>query len=184
MLDDIILWYHQALNHIGMKRLEDTINAHFWHPRLQARVKQLISKCDACQRYKLNRHSYSHLPPREALVAPWHEVAVDLIGPFKVPLPNGRTLSLQALTIIDTVSKLAKIILVRNKTAKHVGQQFENSWLSRYPRPARCLFDQGTEFLGKGFQSVLHNAGIKPVPLTVKNPTGNAICERLHQTIE
>ena len=111
-------------------------------------------------------------------------MAVDLIGPFKVPLPNGRTLSLQALTTIDTVSNLAEIILVRNKTAKHVGQQFENSWLSRYPRPVRCLFDQGNEFLGEGFQEILHDAGIKPVPLTVKNPTVNAICEHLHQTIE
>ena len=44
LLDDIILWYHQALNHIGMKRLWDTINAHFWHPRVQARVEQLIKK--------------------------------------------------------------------------------------------------------------------------------------------
>ena len=184
MLDAIIQFYHLALNHIGMTRLRDTIGTHFHHPRLEQRIEHIVSRCDACQRYKINTKSYSHLPPRETLISPWQEVAVDLIGPFKVPLPNDRVLSLQALTIVDTVSNLAEIILVRNKTAKHVGQQFANAWLSRYPRPLRCIYDQGNEFLGEGFQAELARHGIDGVALTVKNPQSNAICERLHQTIE
>ena len=30
---------------------------------------------------------------------------------------------------------------------------------------------------------MLQNAGIRPVPLTAKNPQSNALCERLHLTI-
>ena len=52
------------------------------------------------------------------------------------------------------------------------------------PRPVECIFDQGGEFIGQAFQQVLQTHGIQPKPTTVKNPQANAICERLHQTVE
>jgi transposase InsO family protein len=73
---------------------------------------------------------------------------------------------------------------VHNKTSAHVALQFENAWLARYPRPIECIFDQGGEFIGRPFQQVLLTHGILPRPTTVKNPQANAICERLHQTVE
>ena len=92
-------------------------------------------------------------------------------------------LTFQALTVIDTATNFCEIIRIYDKTARHVGLQLENSWLSRYPRPVRCLFDQGGEFIGHAFTQVLRNHGVKPVPLTAKNPQSNALCERLHLTI-
>jgi hypothetical protein len=87
------------------------------------------------------------------------------------------------LTIIDTVTDYCEVICVFNKTAAHVGQPFENAWLSRYPRPIECIFEQGHEFTGLGFTYVLRRHRIDPRPTTVKNPQANAICERLHQTV-
>jgi transposase InsO family protein len=55
-------------------------------------------------------------------------------------------------------------------------------WLTRYPRPERCIFDNGNEFLGKDFQDQLETHGIKAVPTTVKNPQANYV-ERVHQTL-
>jgi transposase InsO family protein len=75
------------------------------------------------------------------------------------------------------------VILLRNKTAAHVGYQLETQWLNRYPKPAKCIFDQGNEFLGEAFQAVLRRRGVKPSASTVKNPQSNAVCERLHQSI-
>jgi transposase InsO family protein len=61
--------------------------------------------------------------------------------------------------------------------------QFENIWLSRYPRPQHCTHDQDTDFIGAEFQYMLMRSGIKDVPTTVRNPQANAICEQLHQLI-
>ncbi|CAB9507058.1 Retrotransposon protein [Seminavis robusta] len=61
--------------------------------------------------------------------------------------------------------------------------QLENQWLSRYPKPERCVYDQGGEFLGEDFQKVLRRHGLHPGGSTVKNPQSNAVCERLHQSI-
>eukprot|EP00978_Attheya_sp_CCMP212_P001024 scaffold2113_cov63-Attheya_sp.AAC.6 len=69
-----------------MSRTEDTINTHFYHPKIWERVITLCSKYDTCQQYKANTRDYGHLPPREADMEPWQEVAVDLIGPWKVKL--------------------------------------------------------------------------------------------------
>ncbi len=61
--------------------------------------------------------------------------------------------------------------------------RFENEWLSRYPRPSRCIHDQGPEFMGVDFQRILLLNGIKDVATTIKNPQANAVCERMHQTV-
>jgi hypothetical protein len=181
MLDDLINWYHTTLNHIGMTRLYETIATHFHHPRLKARVEQRVTNCDACQRNKAIGPGYGELPERDAQLLPWNEVAVDLIGPWKISI-DGQELEFNALTCIDPVTNLVELVRIQNKTAAHVGMTFENTWLSRYPRPMRCVHDNGGEFLGADFQRILELNGIKDVPTSVKNPQSNAICERMHQT--
>jgi hypothetical protein len=59
--------------------------------------------------------------------------------------------------------------------------QFENTWLSRYPKPLHCIHDQGGEFTGFPFQRLLHN--IHSHPTSVKNPQANAICKKMHQAV-
>ena len=60
----------------------------------------------------------------------------------------------------------------------------DEAWLSRYPRPVRIVFDQGTEYKNIDFESHLVNLGIKPVPTSVKNPQANAILERVHSVMK
>ena len=131
---------------------------------------------------KNNARQYGHLPPRVAGIFPWRTVAVDLIGPWKIKV-NGVPLEYNALTCIDPVTNLTEIIRIRNKTSKHVADQFANCWLSRYPRPIQCIHDNGGEFIGHEFQMLLDQAGIKSKPTTVKNPQANSICERMHKTV-
>ena len=65
---------------------------------------------------------------------PWHEVAVDLVGPWTIKL-HGQGLKFSALTSIDTVTNYPELARINNKTSEHVAQQFENSWPSGYPKP-------------------------------------------------
>ena len=59
---------------------------------------------------------------------------------------------------------------------------FNNTWLSRYPRPRRVIFDNGSEFK-KDFVPLLTSFDIKPVCTTVENPQANGPVERVHQVI-
>jgi len=103
MLDLIIKFYHQALNHLGVNRLIDSITLYFHHTHLYARAEQIITSCEVCQKYKQQGKCYGILPARDARLAPWQEVAVDLIGPWSVEV-HGNTLTFNALTMINTVS--------------------------------------------------------------------------------
>jgi hypothetical protein len=147
MIDDLINWHHVTLNHIGMTRLCETIATHFHHPRSKSRVEQRVANCDACQRNKAMGPGHGKLPERDAQLLPWNEVAVDLIRPWKISV-DGQELEFNALTCIDPITDLVELTRMQRKTAAHVGMIFENTWLSRCPRPMRCVQDNGGEFLG------------------------------------
>ena len=74
------------------------------------------------------------MPPKIVTGAPWNEVALDLIGPWKIKLKTRskkKTYEFMALTAIDPFSNLPEIIRINNKTSRHVADQFNNLWLSR-----------------------------------------------------
>ena len=56
-------------------------------------------------------------------------------------------------------------------------------WLSKYPKPNKCVYDNGNKFLGKGFQDILEKHKIKGRATTVKNAQSIGICERMYQTM-
>ncbi len=64
-----------------------------------------------------------------------------------------------------------------------MAKKYAQVWLTRYPWPARCIHDNGGEFIGPEFQLLLEGCQIKDVPTTIKKPQANAICERMHQTV-
>ena len=82
MVDKIIRWYYLVLGHAGIVCLYQTISTHFVHPFLKVRIEQVVKSCDRCLRAKLPGAGYGKLPPREATLVPWYEVAVDLVGPW------------------------------------------------------------------------------------------------------
>lgn len=84
---------------------------------------------------------------------------------------------------IDRVTGLAELIRIQETTSMHVTAKFEECWLTRYPRPMSCCHDNGGKFTGWEFQQCLSDFGIKDVSTTSRNPTGNAICERMHRTV-
>ena len=84
---------------------------------------------------------------------PWHTVAVDLIGPWKMKI-QGVDVEFRALTIVDNDMNLLEAVRIENTRAQHIADLFENTWLSRYPRPVKCIHDKGTEFTGSEFQQM------------------------------
>ena len=183
LLEQLIIWYHIILSHPGTTRLFQTIHTNFYHPKLYKSITNITQNCVTCQTYKNTLRGYGHLPTKEITFKPWFNVAVDLIGPWNIKVGQ-QLFTLDALTMIDTDTNLTEACTIQQKTSQHVAMRFENTWLSRYPKPMRCIHDNGGEFIGHPFQQMLHLHNITDVPTTIKNPQANAICERMHQTVE
>ena len=95
-------------------------------------MDRIVQECSICQKYKLAGPGYGQLPPRNAPLIPWDEVAVDLIGPWNIKM-NNQEFIFNALTCIDPVTNLAELIRISNKSSAYVAMKFENNWLARYP---------------------------------------------------
>jgi transposase InsO family protein len=182
--NNLIQWYHEMLRHPGASRLYKTLNKKFYVKGLRSKINRHVRACRTCQTYKRsNNKKYGKLPAKKLNnYQPWDTVCVDLIGPYSVETDKG-DVTLHCLTIIDPVTYWVEVVEIKNKTAEEVALQFDRTWLSRYPRPNFCIFDKGSEFIGKEFQEMLESFGIEPQPITTKNPQANAIIERMHGTL-
>lgn len=176
------MFFHKVLGHAGEVRVYDSIRARFHHPKLKAMVEQVRKDCQVCRQHKLQGPGYGELAARQVTAVPWEEVHVDLIGPWTIPI-NGMEVEFNALTCIDPVTNLVELARIDRKTSQHIAQKFENCWLSRYPMPMKCVHDNGGEFIGWEFQQLLERCGIRDCPTTSRNPQGNSVCERMHQTV-
>ena len=116
-------------------------------------------------------------------MALWEQVDVDLIGPWTVDVKTGSFCEFMALTCIDRVTGLTKLIRIDDRTAMHVAAKFDKCWLLQYPWPITCCHDNGREFMGWEFQQLLTDFGIKDVPTTSSNPSSDGICKCMHQTV-
>ena len=130
MLDETVKWFHTVMGHPSEKRLRMTLQEWYYHPKLQYTIDRF--KCSQCPMHKLSGCGYGLLPEREVRIAPWEEVAIDLIGPWTVKI-NGRKVEFNALMCIDTASNLVELVRIDNKTSLHIRNKFMQSWLARYP---------------------------------------------------
>ena len=185
MLGPIVHWYHKTLAHSpGMDRLEALVRRTFFHPKICDAVRSIVSNCPISPMVRTTYKPYGALAPHDAPIAPWSEVHVNCIGPWKVQVPSSKPIHFYALTCINPVTNLIEIIRFEGPpTAKKVKSLFENHWLACYPRPLRIVHDNGSEFLGHDFQFPLDYAGIKPVRISAHTPTSNSIIESSHKII-
>ena len=170
-----VQWTHSLLGHVGVNRLTDTLSSRFWFPNMKLMIEQAIKKCSFYQRNKIVHKQYTYLPPKSIQhLTPWDEVHVDMIKPWKIVI-NKLEYQFRAVTCIDAVIGLPEVIPVEDEKSSTVANDFENNWLSQYPRPRHCVHDNGNEFLGHEFGQMLTRNNIQAVPTTVKNPQSNAL---------
>jgi hypothetical protein len=176
-------WYHNQLCHPGINRTEQTIRQQFTWPRLSKHVQEACSRYDTCQLTKKAKKKYGKLPAKEAEIEPWDVLCVDLIGPYNIERKGKKTLILHAVTMIDPATGWFEVKQIPNKRADTIANIVETTWLTRYPRPSKCITDRGTECMAEFAAMIKDDYGITLRKITTRNPQVNAILERIHQTI-
>jgi hypothetical protein len=119
------------------------------------------------------RNKYEHLSFKEIEDNPWGTVCVELTGPYIVTDKHDTKFTSQALTICDPETGWLEIAEIRDKSSEGTAKILDQTWLCTYPRPKRCIHENGNEFLGKEFQELLKSYAIKSFEKTVKNSEAN-----------
>jgi len=99
-----------------------------------------------------------------------------MIGPLTVRQPTGKSLQLQALTMIDPATGWFEIKDVAKIDSDCCSQAFGDTWLCRYPRPQYLGFDGGKEFKML-FDEMRENYGMTKKLSSPYNPQANGIIE-------
>ena len=73
---------------------------------------------------------------------------------------------------------ISEVLIIYQYSAR-ISQLFNEVWRSRYPRPCKVIFNNGSEFK-KNFILLLKDFDVKPTCTAIKNPQENAILERIH----
>jgi hypothetical protein len=175
----IIEWIHTQGQHIGCTKTYKTLHPLFYWPNMHSEIVAYINKCK-CQKFKSQNKEYAKLTgilPNEPV---FNCIGIDLQGPFDFDYPAEER---YILSIIDHGSRWVELVALENALSETITREFENTWILRYPRPSKVVSDQGPQFMAKEFKDMLSNYGIKHVPTVTYNPTGNSICERIHNFI-
>ena len=178
----VIAWYHKYLVHPGQTRMEETLRQTLTWPKMREDIRAFVRTCPKCQLCKRQCKKYGKLPLKQAEPPkPWNRVNVDMIGPLTVKTPNG-TKELLALTMIDPATGWFEVKDVTNATAEACMEAFDDTWLSRYPRPQFIGYDGGSEYKNV-FDEMRANYGMTRRVSTSYNPQSNGIIERVHQVL-
>ncbi|POM60986.1 Pol protein [Phytophthora palmivora] len=174
--EEITEWYHLNLVHPSAKRQYHTMRTSFYWSGMEKSIVTFSKNCLTCKRSKLHGgpQRYGKLPPRDLeIVDPFDIVHVDTMGPYG----NERS---YALTVIDEATRWLEVSIQSDNHGRTTAENFDTTWLCRYRRPKEVIFDRGNEFNTSEFREILKSYAIKAVPISVKNPQANAICERVH----
>ena len=77
--------------------------------------------------------------------------------------------------------EIAEVPILDQYSAR-IYQIFNEVWVSRYPRPHKVIFDNGSKFK-RNLIPFLKYFSIKTTCITIKNIEENAILERNHQVV-
>jgi len=105
-----------------------------------------------------------------------------MIGPLTVRQPNGKSLQLQALTMMDPATGWFEIKDVAKIDSDCCSQAFDDTWLCCHPRP-QCLGFDGEKEFKLSFDEMRENCGMTKQLSSPHNPKADGITERIHQVI-
>jgi len=159
LVQSVVSWYHDNLNHLGIQRTFKTINMHFTCKGLRRIVETHVSSCAICAKQKRSNKQHGLITPSEAVYKPWECVHIDLFGPWSFECSDGKPRQIQAASIIDSGLRWIELHEYKSKSSEDISLLFDREWLCRYPRPRMVVFDNGNEFTSE-LHELLRSYGI------------------------
>ena len=87
ILQPVVSWYHDNLNHPGICRTFETININFAAKCLCCLVEKYVLSCPICLKHKNPSKKYDHLPPSTSTLGNVSTlISLLVLGPLNVSM--------------------------------------------------------------------------------------------------
>ena len=156
--------------HCGLQKTWETAKTMFFWPGLKNQIKQMIERCDACQRFRPSQ-------PIEPLIHttadfPMHKVSADLAQ------AGGKTY----LIMVDRFSGYPFVAQLSNQSTSAIVTHMLH-WFRTYGFPTSIRTDGGPQFRGP-FKEFCRNSGIDHENTSPYHPQSNGHAEAAVKNIK
>lgn len=165
--------------HPGINATISKLKENYWWPRLREDVTSEINQCLTCQKQKPDRNRPGGTMHSFHIFQPGEQVAIDLIEKITESL-NGNQFIIVA---VDMFTRFVEAKAVPDKSAPTL-TQFLVEYCGRYGVPHSVLTDNSTTFCNEFTNQVIKVFGAEHFKATPYHSQGNAVVERVNQTLE
>ena len=172
---------HEGLtgSHIGLARTTQQVRRRAYWRGWRADVRRFCKRCARCNRY------FRGSLPRRGFLQPsrvgdvFERISVDLTGPH----PRSRRGNVYILTIVDSFSKWAEAVALRDKGAETVARALVEHVFCRFGCPLELLSDNGQEVHSTIMKELCRLLQIDKLNTSTYKASTNATCERFHRSL-
>ena len=175
-VDRLIMNAHYDIHHQGHVKVFHILRPLFYWPNMSARIKDIVTACETCvkaiQRRKHIKSVFDSKGPASVLL-PRQAYGMDFYG----------TSHGEILVIVDLATRETILRFLPNQKQEHVARTLLNSVFYTRGVPLVIRSDNAPQLMQGAARDMCKYLGIEQVVTGGHNPRGNAICERVNQTI-
>ena len=143
-------WQHPVfeaihnLSHLGIRTTCRLVSKKFVWRGMTKQVKVWTKECLACQRSKIQRHTWAPLAQFEAPAKRFNQIHVDLVG----PLPSSQSFT-HLLTIVDCFTRWPATIPLQATDTMTWARALTRDWISQFGVPSDISLYSGVQFISR-----------------------------------
>jgi transposase InsO family protein len=142
--------------HLGIAKITARLALRYYWPGMFREAAQYVRNCPSCQRYKTPQQQLPGKMYPTPNRQPWETVSTDLVG----PLPRSSRGNCYVVVMQDRFTKWVQCRAVRKATARAVTQALYEEVITRFGCPVTVISDNGTQYSGGTFRTLLQELGI------------------------
>ena len=147
--EKLIVHTHNQVMHLGTANTMASVRENWWIPKLRAKVKKVIKKCNVCKVFSTRPYgvpSTSALPEyRTEGSRPFEVTGVDFAGPFSYKVGKKEQGKCYLIIFTCASSRAVHLEVTRTQTADEFKQKL-NAFISRRTRPRIIISDNAKVF--------------------------------------
>ena len=177
---EIVAKAHVNSGHLAFQKTKDNVLEHYFWPGLDADIQNFIDACAHCLRDKKKppkRNTNLQALPQTS--TPFERCHLDLMG----PLFNNEREKKYVMVVICALTKFAEFIVLPNKTATAIAEQFFNRIVLRYGTPAVLTTDRAQELIGETMKKLCDFLNIKQSKTSGYQPNSNGEAEAVNKFV-
>ena len=167
-------------DHVGPRSLVSKVvrTGYFW-PTIQIDIRELVKKCDRCQRFG----NVQCLPAEKlttiASLWPFAQWGINIVG----PLPQGKGQVKFLLIAINYFTKWVEAEALATITEARIQSFVLKNIICRFKIPKMIISDNGRQFDSQDFRDFCSSLGIKNQFSSPRHPQANGKIEVTNQTL-